>query len=74
MKVKNVFKFDQPVSFERIQGLCDICTIDGSIISSIKIDYDIRRPYIKTILTVWTTKKRRSAVKAALAKLKGVAE
>lgn len=58
MKVKNVFKFDQPVTFERIKGLCDICTIDGSVISKIKIDYDICRPYIKTILTVWTTKKR----------------
>ena len=58
MKVKNVFKFDQPVNFERIKGLCDICTIDGSVISSIKIDYDIRRPYISTVLTVWTTKKK----------------
>lgn len=58
MKVKNVFKFDQPVTFDRIKGLCDICTIDGSVISSIKLDYDIRRPYISTILTVWTTKKR----------------
>ena len=59
MKTKNVFKFDQSVSFERIKGLCDICTIDGSVISSIKIDYDIGRPYICTILTVWTTKKRK---------------
>lgn len=58
MKVKNVFKFDQPVSFERIKGLCDICTIDGSVISGIKINYDTRRPYIQTILTVWTTKKK----------------
>lgn len=58
MKVKHVFKFDQYISFERIKGLCDICTIDGSIISNIKIDYDIRRPYISTILTVWTTKKK----------------
>jgi hypothetical protein len=57
VKIKNVFKFDQPVSFERIKGLCDICTIAGSVISNIKIDYDIRRPYISTILTVWTTKK-----------------
>lgn len=56
--MKNIFKFDQPVSFERIEGLCDICTIDGSEISKIKIDYDIRRPYISTILTVWTTKKK----------------
>lgn len=52
MKVKNVFKFDQSVSFERIKGLCDICTIDGSVLSSIKIDYDISRPYISTNLTV----------------------
>lgn len=58
MKVKNVFRFDQSVNFERIKGLCDICTIDGSVISSIKIDYDIRRPCISTILTVWTTKKK----------------
>ncbi len=58
MKVKNVFKFDQPVSFERIKGLCDICTVDGSVISSIKIDYDVRRPYISTILTIWTKKKK----------------
>lgn len=56
--MKNIFKFDQPVSFERIEGLCDICTIDGSKISKIKIDYDIRRPYISTILTVWTSKKK----------------
>lgn len=58
MKVKNVFKFDQSVNFERIKELCDICTIDGSVISNIKIDYDIRRPYISTILTIWTIKKK----------------
>lgn len=58
MKIKNVFKFDQSVSFDRIKGLCDICTLDGSVISDIKIDYDIRRPYISTILTIWTTKKK----------------
>ena len=58
MKVKNVFKFDQSVNFERIKGLCVICTIDGSVVSAIKIDYDIRRHHISTILTVWTIKKR----------------
>lgn len=58
MKVKNVFKFGESVSFERIKRLCDICTIDGSVISRIKIDYDIRKPYISTILTVWTIKKK----------------
>jgi hypothetical protein len=56
--VKNIFKFDQPVSFERIEELCGICTIDGSKISKIQIDYDSRRPYTGTILTVWTTKKK----------------
>ena len=59
--MKNVFKFDQSVNFERIKGLCDICTLDGSVVSSIKIDYDTRRPYSSTILTVWTTKKRNRA-------------
>ena len=61
MKVKNVFKFDQSVNFERIKGICDICTIDGSVVSSIKVNYDIRRPYTSTILTVWTTKQRSRA-------------
>ena len=56
--MKNVFKFDQSVSFERIKGLCDICTIDGSEVSEIRINYDIRRPYISTILTIWTKKKK----------------
>lgn len=65
MKTKHEFKFDQPVSFERIKELCDICTIDGSVVSSIKIDYDIRRPYISTILTVWTTKPKKQENKNA---------
>ena len=56
--MKNIFKFDQSVSFDRIKGLCDICTLDGSVVSEIKIDYDIRRPYVSTILTIWTKKKK----------------
>lgn len=53
-QMKNVFKFGESVNFERIKGLCDICTIDGSVITGIKIDYNINRPYISTILTIWT--------------------
>jgi hypothetical protein len=56
--MKNVFKFDQSVHVERIKGLCDICTIDGSVVHKIKIDYDIRRPYVSTIVTIWTKKRK----------------
>ena len=59
--MKNVFKFDESVTFERIKRLCDICTLDGSVVSEIRLNYDIRRPYTSTVLTIWTTKKRNRA-------------
>ena len=55
--MKHKFKFSHEPTKQLIDRLVEMCTVDGSVVDKIKIDYTHIRPINRDLLvTIWTKK------------------